>query len=377
MQLTVQQDYTHRAGDTLSSNSAVTLRVAGMMTNLADWLLPGDLTLYSTNLNNLATLVGKTLHLTTGALLNQGRIEADTLVIQADSLDNQTTLMADTLTINSQTIDNRGREALIAATQHISLMTGKRLTNRDGALIYSAGSLELSSDDLIENRASNIEAEGDLTLTAKRFDNLREGLEIERDAQTSDYSWHRYNYYWRSYGEDVNTDVSTMAPTTQQLTFRDDAAAANNPYGTLLNIDAASKRVEVQVKDRQGQLISLWVNYLALIPNADGSYAMTFYETRGHRQRSVPTPYQNTVWWNATDSEKIELWSPDRFIDIANAPFIADYNNLRERTATGTVTQDKLISAGIGANLLSGGICFCILPSNSRMTPALSAAMAT
>ncbi|RLM03174.1 hemagglutinin repeat-containing protein [Gibbsiella quercinecans] len=358
LQLSIQQDYTHQAGDTINSNSAVILRVAGVLTNLADWLLPGELTLYSTHLNNLATLVGKTLRFTTGELRNQGRIEADTLAFDADSLDNSATLMADNLTVNSRTVDNHGREALIAATAHISLITGERLTNQAGALIYSAGSLALSSADLIENRAGTIEAEGDLTLTATRFDNLRDGLEIERDAQTSDYSWHRYNYYWRSYGEDVNTDVSTLAPTTQRLTFRDDAAAESNPYGTLLNIDANAKRAEVQVKDAQGQSISLWVNYLALVPNADGSYAMTFYETRGPRQRAVPTPYQNTVWWNATDSEKIEQWSPDRFIDIASAPYVTDYNNLRERTATGTLTEDRLVSAGVGASLLAGGNMF-------------------
>ncbi|WZB66143.1 hypothetical protein WJ971_28370 [Achromobacter xylosoxidans] len=55
-----------------------------------------------------------------------------------------------------------------------------------------------------------------------------------------------------------------------------------------------------------GKLTDLWVNYLALVPGADGSYAMTFYETRGHRQGLVPTPYQNTVWrefdWGAWNS---------------------------------------------------------------------------
>lgn len=72
-----------------------------------------------------------------------------------------------------------------------------------------------------------------------------------------------------------------MAPTTQQLTYQDDAAAQTNRYGTLLAIDAAGKRAQVRVKDNKGQLTDLWVNYLALKPNADGSYAMTFYETRG------------------------------------------------------------------------------------------------
>ena len=39
-----------------------------------------------------------------------------------------------------------------------------------------------------------------------------------------------------------------MAPTTQQLTYQDDAAAQTNRYGTLLAIDAAGKRAQVRVR---------------------------------------------------------------------------------------------------------------------------------
>ncbi|VEI20617.1 Filamentous hemagglutinin [Serratia plymuthica] len=353
--LSAQQDYTRQAGETVSSNGTVTFSLSGVFTNLADWLLPGNLVLNAANISNPANLVGKRVQLTTGALQNSGRIEADTMTLNVDSLDNTAALMGDDITVSGRVIDNHGQPAVIAATQVLTLQTGDRLSNRDGALIYSGDRLYLRSDDLIENRASFIEADGDVHVEAKRLDNLREGLEITRDAESSDYQWQRYNYYWRSFGEDVNTDVGSMAPTTQQLTFRHDAAAQDNRYGTLLAIDASGKRAQVRVKDYRGQLIDLWVNYLALKPNADGSYAMTFYETRGQRQKAVPTPYQNTVWWNATDSEKVELWDPERFIDIANVPYVTDYNNLRERTATGTVTRDKLVNEGIGARILAGG----------------------
>lgn len=46
----------------------------------------------------------------------------------------------------------------------------------------------------------------------------------------------------------VNPDKSTLAPTTQQLTFQDDSAAQTYRYGTLLAIDAAGKRAQVRVK---------------------------------------------------------------------------------------------------------------------------------
>ncbi|MEN5281878.1 hemagglutinin repeat-containing protein, partial [Serratia marcescens] len=353
--LSAQQDYTHQAGENISSNGTVTFSVSGVFTNLGDWLLPGKLVLNAAGIANPASLVGKTLQLTTGALQNTGRLEADTLTLNVDTLDNAAALMGDDITVNGRIIDNHGAPAVMAATQSLMVQAGERLTNREGALIYSADRLHLHSDDLIENRASFIEADGDATVEARRLNNLREGLVIERNAEKSDYKWHRYNYYWRSYGSKVNPDKSTLAPTTQQLTYQDDAAAQTNRYGTLLAIDAAGKRAQVRVKDNKGQLTDLWVNYLALKPNADGSYAMTFYETRGGNQlATIPTPYQNGFHWEH-DWTQVMTWDPEKHVDIDSAPFITDYNNFRERTESGTLTRDRLISEGIGARILAGG----------------------
>lgn len=352
--LTAQQDYTRQASETISSNGTVTVSLSGAFTNLVDWLLPGNLVLNAAGITNPAMLVGKTVQLTTGALLNSGRLEADDLTLNVDSLDNRAALIGDEVTVRSRVIDNHGQPAVIAATQNLTLQARERLSNTDGALLYSGNRLSLHSDDLIENRASFIEADGDMTLEARRLDNLREGLVIEREAETSNYKWHRYNYYWRSYGSAVSTDLSTMASTTQQLTFQDEAEAQSNPYGTLLAIDAVGKRAQVRVMNNQGVLTDLWVNYLALNPSADGTYAMTFYETRGFRQNNVPTPYQNTVW-REYNRGRLEQWDPEQHIDIDNAPFVTDYNNFRERTATGTVKRDKLVSEGIGARILAGG----------------------
>ncbi|MGC0887828.1 hemagglutinin repeat-containing protein [Pantoea agglomerans] len=354
LRLSAQQDYTRQASETISSNGTVTVSLSGAFTNLVDWLLPGNLVLNAAGITNPAMLVGKTVQLTTGALLNSGRLEADDLTLNVDSLDNRAALMGDEVTVRSRVIDNHGQPAVIAATQSLTLQASERLSNTDGALLYSGNRLSLHSDDLIENRASFIEADGDMTLEARRLDNLREGLVIEREAETSDYKWHRYNYYWRSYGSAVSTDLSTMASTTQQLTFQDEAAAQSNPYGTLLAIDAVGKRAQVRVMNNQGVLTDLWVNYLALNPSADGTYAMTFYETRGFRQNNVPTPYQNTVW-REHDRGRLEQWDPEKHIDIDNAPFVTDYNNFRERTATGNITRDRLVSEGMGARILAGG----------------------
>ncbi|WP_413739800.1 hemagglutinin repeat-containing protein [Sodalis sp. RH14] len=351
---TVQQDYTHQVGDTINSNGETILSVGGVLINLADWLLSGDLTVNSAHFTNLGSLVGKTLNLTTGALINQGRIEADSVTLISDTTNNRATLVGGDVNVRSRIIDNDGRDVVMAATESLNLTAGERLTNRDGGLIYSANTLQLVSDDNIENRASRIEADGDVLVDAQRLDNLREGLDIEHDAEKSDYKWRRANLYWRSYGSKVNPDKSTIAPTTQRLTFNDDDAAANSRYGTLLEIDAAGKKAQLYVKDNKGKMRSVWVNYLELTPGSDGGYDMTFYETRGFRQKGVPTPYHNT-FWREHDRGRIDTWDPDRYIDVAEAPFVTDYSNFRERTVTGSSSTDKLVSAGSGAHILAGG----------------------
>ncbi|CUI43499.1 hemagglutinin repeat-containing protein [Achromobacter xylosoxidans] len=355
LSLSIGQDYTHQAGDTISSNAQVTLAVDGTLTNQAEWLLPGDLVVHSTHLTNQGSLAARHLQVTTGALRNQGRLEADRMALDVDTLDNAASVMGDDVAVRGRVIDNHGRDGVVAATQQLSLQARERLSNRDGSLLYSGGALNLGSGDLLENRASVIEADGDVAIEAKRLENLREGLVIARDAQTDPATkWQRYNYYWRSYGSKVNPDLSSVAPTTQRLTFQDEDAAKSNPYGTLLAIDAPAKRAQLRVRNRWGKLTDLWVNYLALVPGADGSYAMTFYETRGHRQGLVPTPYQNTVW-REFDWGRLEQWDPERHVDIAAAPFVTDYSNFRERTVTSTVTRDSLVSEGTGARILAGG----------------------
>ncbi|MEQ5136969.1 hemagglutinin repeat-containing protein [Providencia alcalifaciens] len=356
LSLTAAQDYTHRAGDTLTSNQSVTLNIAGTLTNLTDWLLPGDFTLSSLHFTNQGSLVSKNLAITTGKLNNLNRLEADKMTLNVDALNNSATLMGDEIRVKAKTLDNQGKKAVIAAAKHIDLHTEKTLTNRDQALIYSGDSLALTSDDLIENNASFIEAEGAVSITARQLNNLREGLEIQRDAESESYNKHLYNFYWRSFETQAHKNPSAMAPTTQQLTFQNDQAALDNKYGTILDIDAKNKRAQMKVKQQDGQVTTLWVNYLALTPNSDGSYAMTFYESRGvpGRIQNPPTPYHGAVW-RVHNRYQYEVWDPNQHIDVATATGIDDFSWIRERSVTGSVTRDKLISEGIGARILSGG----------------------
>ncbi|NBM94270.1 MULTISPECIES: hemagglutinin repeat-containing protein [unclassified Proteus (in: enterobacteria)] len=351
--LTAKQDYTRRDGDILKSNQSVSLSISGVFTNLADWLLPASLTIKSQDMINSGTLVSRKFNVNTGTLKNTGRLESDDFTFNLTTLDNTAAIMGDNAVIHAQSIDNNSKNAVIATTQSLDLTASNNLINHNGALIYSGDTLSLTSPEL-ENKASFIEAEGDMVIKADQLRNLREGLEIEREVEKKDYRWHRYSYNWRSYDSGVNRDKTTIEPTTQRLSFKNNDEVITNRYGTLLDIDANNKRAQVRVKNNEGQLTDLWVNYLALKLNSDGSYAMTFYETRGWRQYDVPTPYHNTVW-REHDIGSIEQWDPELHLDLADIPYVDDYNNLRERSVSGTVTRDKLISEGIGARILSGG----------------------
>ncbi|MDP8716990.1 hypothetical protein QZQ37_25765, partial [Serratia marcescens] len=72
-------------------------------------------------------LVGKTLQLTTGALQNTGRIEADSMTLNVDTLDNAAALMGDDITVRGRVIDNHGAPAVMAATHSLTVQAGERL----------------------------------------------------------------------------------------------------------------------------------------------------------------------------------------------------------------------------------------------------------
>lgn len=184
--LSAQQGYSHHADETISSNGTVTISLGGAFHNQADWLLPGHLVLNAARVSNPAHLVAKTIQLTTGTLQNSGRLEAGVLTLHADTLDNTAALMGDDIAVRGRIIDHHGQPAVMAATRNLTLHAGERLSNRDGARMYSGDRLSLRSDDVIENQASFIEADGDVTVNARRLDNLPEGLVIGRDVEKND-----------------------------------------------------------------------------------------------------------------------------------------------------------------------------------------------
>jgi len=77
---------------------------------------------------------------------------------------------------------------------------------------------------------------------------------------------------------------------------------------------------------------------------------MNFYETHTFQQlEGVPTPYHNTVRREFDSGIRSSTSTSTR------PPGVTDYNNLRERSATGRVTRDRLVSEVVVAGILAWG----------------------
>ena len=260
-----------------------------------------------------------------GAVSNQGRIDANQLSLTADQVDNQGMISGAQVSLKARTLDNHDATAVLAATGSLGIETSERLSNTNGAYIYSGGSLNLKSDGLLDNVSSNIEASGDLTVAANQINNRRTIIDIQREAETTSYDWYRYSYYWRSFGTGSSGDLSAV---TQILPFND-PTAANSRYGTILQLDEANKRAMVRFQGNH----ELWVNYNSIKKTPSGSYSMTFYEGKHCPGKGEACPYQQIVWREYTGSQSIEQWDPAIHTNPLELNDIEDIYNFRERTA--------------------------------------------
>ncbi|MGR2681655.1 hemagglutinin repeat-containing protein [Chromobacterium haemolyticum] len=351
LSLDLQQDYVFRDGDTLASQGALSLRTKGSLHNEGRWASAGNISLQAANISNAsgAKLVsGGRLDINSaGQALNQGRLDAEQLSLTASALDNTGMISGRDVTVNGGVIDNHGGQAVLAATRSLSLNAGSRLSNRDSGYIYSGGALSLSSGDLIENISTTIEAEGDVSIRAGRLNNQRTHVDIKRAAESENYSWYKYNYYWDVFERVGGWDWSAV---TKSLPVND-AEAAKTRYGTILQVNEAKKQALVRFQGTQER----WVNYNAIKKNDSGGYDMTFYQGYSCFQGAA-CPYEHTVWREVW-SGRNEQWNPAIHINPLELDFVDPNNkfNLRNRSASGSKTRDKLISVGEVASLSAGG----------------------
>lgn len=155
---------------TLGAVGTLTLET-GRIDNRAGGLLQGDTTeLWAEQINNAGTIVGNTLNTDSVTFSNTGHVFGQDIEIKADALGNQGT-------------------GVIAAGNTLNLYIATLLDNLDGGLLYSMGNLAIAAsserDDTgrlkdftlsVLNSSADIQAEGDLEISALVLDNWRTNI---------------------------------------------------------------------------------------------------------------------------------------------------------------------------------------------------------
>ncbi len=238
-------DYTHSRE--WQANDNATFTTSGNITNQAKLLAGGNLDISAANINNQATgeIAGANLNIAVAdTLTNRGLVDGGDTFINTTTLNNIGTgriygdhvaIAATTLNNVDETVNGVTTAAVIAARDQLDI-GAQTITNRNGALLFSAGDMAISGSldanheatvaagqpqaDTINNVSASIEAMGNLTIAATALTNKRSAFTIER-LLTGTYTtqeWRCDNpgncsymsdlrYQWSVYDDIVTSDA--------------------------------------------------------------------------------------------------------------------------------------------------------------------------
>ncbi|MFC7287069.1 hemagglutinin repeat-containing protein [Herminiimonas glaciei] len=143
--------------------------------------------------------------LVSDVLTNRGLIDGNTTLLQVSTLNNigtgriygdQLSIAAEILNNDTETIDSLRSDAVIAARERLDLGVGT-LNNRDGALLFSAGTAATAMNigrnldaqahatgtaDEVTNKAATIESMGGMAISARQLNNLNPDFSTRTDT---------------------------------------------------------------------------------------------------------------------------------------------------------------------------------------------------
>ncbi|CAE6856709.1 hypothetical protein R69658_07423 [Paraburkholderia aspalathi] len=192
LSLSVAGDYTNDAANRLHADGNMTVSATGTLTNTGTLAATGALTASGANVVNAAGAdinSSSTTVTAAGTLTNAGRVEGNSVTTNSATLANTGTVIGNTVQVNATDVQNSGTAAVIAAAQTLNIYASNSVTNSDGALIYSGGSLAIAKDGArdgsgmladqtgtLTNSAATIEAAGDIDIAAHTVNNVRTGV---------------------------------------------------------------------------------------------------------------------------------------------------------------------------------------------------------
>jgi filamentous hemagglutinin family protein len=240
--LTVAIDgsFTQTADNLIQANRNLGLFVTGDLTNQGTLSAVDNLTVYAGNVANQsgATLQADVLDLTAaGTFDNAGDVAATKATLVADSLTNTGAVLAQDVTVLARKFENRD-VGVVASGNTMNLYVSEVLSNLDGGLLYSAGNLAIAAGDVrdsngwlsnptayILNRSADIQAGGNLEITATTLDNQRSS---------------------------VVTATRTLATTTTLVQERDDGWSRSLVGNTYINSKYVTRETTVTTCDMGG-----------------------------------------------------------------------------------------------------------------------------
>ncbi len=206
-QLDLSGDYTHTG--TLQADGDATLNIAGNLNNQSHLLAGGAMNIQAANIDNASPgdITGNQTVLTTpGALTNRGAIDGQDTQITAATVNNLGTgrIYGDHLSIAAGTLNNEAENAqapVIAARNRLDI-GANTITNREHALIFSAGDLGLGGSldankqatgqaATLNNHSATIESLGNLDIASARINNTNEHFSTQV-VQVSSVNLHEF-----------------------------------------------------------------------------------------------------------------------------------------------------------------------------------------
>ncbi|MGF6999617.1 hemagglutinin repeat-containing protein [Paraburkholderia sp. GAS32] len=385
LSLNVAGDYTNNAANSLHADGNMTVSATGTLTNAGTLAATGALTASGANVVNAAGAdinSSSTTVTAAGTLTNAGRIEGNSVTTNSATLANTGTVIGNTVQVNATDVQNSGAAAAIAAAQALNIYASNSVTNSDGALIYSGGSLAIAKDGVrdgsgmlanqtgtLTNSAATIEAAGDIDIAAHTVNNVRTGVATQ--AGTAQNSGTTTLTLWTA-GLSVD-DLAYYQSSVYPQWYWSAGAIGGESIGRLSTpLTVTVPKSQVTNLDTNAQTLSftqpLTDTYVAASsPQVQVCNSHDFCHYQGVPQtRNITnnaTQYYNSITDNGS-TYSITLWPdynpntnirPDQVkvrTDLGTDSH--DYVEM-SRTSTTTTSTDRLLNAGTQGTIQAQG----------------------
>ncbi|SEJ87621.1 two-partner secretion domain-containing protein [Paraburkholderia diazotrophica] len=378
LSLAVNGDYTNDAANNLHADGDMSVSATGTLSNTGTLAANGALTATAANVVNTATGDINSSNTTVnaaGILQNDGRIEGDTVTTNSASLANTGAVIGNDVTVNANDVQNTGAAAVIAGANSVRIYAQNAVTNTNGALIYSAGNLEIGKDGTrdrsgmlanhagtLTNSAATIEADGDIDIAANTVNNQRTGVQTQ--AGTPQDAGSTTLTIWTAGlpADDMGVYYSLLHPEWRWS----DGALGYGVVGHLLHpITVTVPKDQVTNLDTTAQSFSLTTPITDTYgdPIVFAGQPQTPPQTRTITNN--PKQWYNSLTDNGDGTYSIVFWpdfDPNRNIrpdqvqtrNGLNNDGTHDYAEI-SRTSSTTTTTDQLVSAGNAATIQAQG----------------------